>query len=142
MILVKRAYEIAKGELGQKEIDGPGNNKRIVQYHSACDSKYTSDSIAWCSAFVNWCIQSAGGKGTRSAMARSWLAWGRGVAKPTEGDIVVFKRGTDGISGHVGFYVRESKTNIWVLSGNQSNAVNISPYSKTRVLGYRRSLDG
>jgi uncharacterized protein (TIGR02594 family) len=142
MTLCEKAFEIAHGEIGVKEEEGPLNNGRIIQYHKACDSKYTSDSISWCSSFINFCLQQAGGRGTRSAMARSFLSWGKKVTKPKAGDLVIFSRGTDGISGHVGFYVKESKSHISVLGGNQSDAVNISSYAKTRVLGFRRSLDG
>jgi hypothetical protein len=37
----------------------------------------------------------------------------------------------------VGFYVRETARYVFLLGGNQSNAVNIAAYPKTRVIGYR-----
>lgn len=141
MRLIERAYEIAKKEIGTEEQQGEGNNPRVIEYHSSCDSDFTSDAIPWCSAFANFCMQKAGGKGTRSALARSWLAWGRKIFKPHPGCIVIFERGTDGISGHVGFYVKETATNIHVLGGNQGDSVNVSAYSKKRILGYRTSKD-
>lgn len=140
-ILVRDAYRIAIHEIGVIEAPGDANNPRIIEYHSSCSAKFTSDSVPWCSAFVNWCVQKAGGLGTRSAMARSWLNWGKKIDKPFEGCIAVFERGTDGVSGHVAFFVRESKNNIWVLGGNQGNEVDINAYSKRRLLGYRSSLD-
>lgn len=141
MRLIQKAYEIAIGENGVQEFEGEANNPRIIKYHSSCDSKFTSDSIPWCSAFANWCIQSAGGKGTRSAIARSFLAWGNKISKPHVGCIVVFERGTDGISGHVGFFVKENANSVFVLGGNQDNMVCIRALSKRKLLGYRTSKD-
>lgn len=142
MTLCENAFSIAQKELGISEVPGVGNNPRILLYHKACDSAFTSDSVPWCAAFMNWCLQQAGGKGTRSAMARSFLAWGKKVTIPKPGDVVVFKRGTDGISGHVAFFVSATERSIKVIGGNQSNAVTYTTLNKTNLLGYRRSLDG
>lgn len=145
MSLILKAFEIAKTQLGVKEVPGDGNSTKVLEYHKATDLKATSDSVPWCSAFVNWCVQKAGGKGTRDAMARSWLNWGKKAASPQAGDIVVFSRGTDGASGHVAFvYETPSVMNpmIKVLGGNQDDMVCIKSYARARVLGYRRSLDG
>ncbi len=136
------AFIIANKELGVKEVPGSGNNPKIVEYHQACTLKATSDSVAWCSAFMNWCIEKAGGIGTKNAMARSWLLYGEKVASPEVGDIVIFKRGNDGISGHVAFvYEKPSKLSpyIKVIGGNQGDAVSIANYLRANVLGYRRS---
>lgn len=141
MRLIDRAYLIANSQLGVSEVPGNENNKKIIEYHSSCDSKFTSDSIAWCSAFANWCVQKAGGVGTRSAMARSWLGWGNKIDTPHEGCIVIFERGTDGISGHVAFYIKETPNNIQVIGGNQDDQVCIRSYNKKKLLGYRTSKD-
>jgi len=53
---------------------------------------------------------------------------------PTYGAVLVFERGT---GGHVGFAVGQDASSLYVLGGNQSNAVNITPISKARALGYR-----
>jgi hypothetical protein len=50
----------------------------------------------------------------------------------------IFIRGNSNWKGHVGFYVGETAKSIKTLGGNQSNAVNIRHYSKSRVLGFRR----
>jgi hypothetical protein len=39
--------------------------------------------------------------------------------------------------GHVGFVVGESASNLYILGGNQSNAVNIMPIAKTRLIATR-----
>lgn len=134
-------YEIAKAELdaGVKEISGSKNNPRIVLYHSSTGAtgKDTRDAVAWCSSFVNYCVEAAGRTGTDSQWAKDWDNWGQDSTKsPKEGDIVVFSRkgetkdGKKINGGHVGFFVDESATTISVLGGNQSNRVKISEYPK------------
>ncbi len=74
---------------------------------------------------------------TRSAMARSWLGFGKITKTPKRGEcIAVFERGNNGYSGHVGFYEGQGISFIDTLGGNQSNAVNVSEYSKLKLLGY------
>ncbi|MGL4677802.1 MAG: TIGR02594 family protein [Plesiomonas shigelloides] len=131
-------YEIAKGEIGQKEIVGPADNQRIVEYHGTTTLKATDDETPWCSAFVNWCHHQAGIPGTNSAAARSWLNWGVSVTDPQEGDVVIFKRGNPP-SGHVAFFVKREGDIIRCLGGNQSDQVKISGYKVADVLGYRRA---
>jgi uncharacterized protein (TIGR02594 family) len=128
-------YKIALKELGVKEFRG-AENPRIIEYHQETTLKADEDEISWCSAFVNWVMKQAGHQGTRSALARSWLKWGREVKAPYKGCIVVFERG-ESWQGHVGFFVHEENGMIGCLGGNQSDAVSIAYYPKSRVLGYR-----
>jgi uncharacterized protein (TIGR02594 family) len=143
LTLSEQAYIIAMNELGVAEVPGDGNSPRVLEYHKATGLQATEDEVPWCSAFANWCIQKAGGGGTKSAMARSWLRWGKAIEQPQAGDMVIFSRGSDGYSGHVAFYVKkiDDKT-IQVLGGNQMDMVCVANYGTDRVLGYRRSLDG
>lgn len=144
MRLVQRAYEIAKKEIGNKEVPGDGDNQRIIEYLKCVNINEETplhDSIPWCSAFVNFCIQQAGGKGTRSAMARSFLGWGIETKNPKEGDIVVFKRGQSKSKGHVAFVVEVTPLYIKCLGGNQSDSVCIQKYNKSLLLGFRTSKD-
>jgi len=128
---------IAEGEIGVKEIDGSGNNPRVIEYHSVTSLKATDDETAWCASFVSWCLEQAGIKSTRSAAARSYLNWRIKLDKPIIGCIVVFKRGTSKTSGHVAFYMGETEHSILVLGGNQGNKVGIAKYSKVDLLDYR-----
>lgn len=143
--LIQRAFVLAKHELGVHETGL--NNPRIVEYHKCTDLEESmqEEGVSWCSSFVNFCIQKCvdGGKGTRNAMARSWLAWGRKINAPEEGCIVIFRRGNNGFSGHVGFFVgySENRTMLKILGGNQDDKVCIKEYSTSRVLGYRTSKD-
>lgn len=127
---------IARKELGTTEIASGKDNPRIVEYHSATSLKATDDETAWCSAFVNWCLKQAGVKGSNSAMARSFLSWGKAVEQPRLGCIVVFSRGQYP-QGHVAFYVGRDGNRIKVLGGNQSDKVCIVSSSTEQLLGYR-----
>lgn len=129
---------IALAEVGVKEFPGNGDNPRIVEYLKSTNlgAPYNSnDETHWCSGFVNWCVERSGFEGTDSAWARGWMNWGKKLTTPRRGCIAVFKREVN--SGHVAFYIGETATQIKVLGGNQSNAVNISNYPKSRLLGYR-----
>lgn len=125
-------------EKGVKEIRGDEHNPDILKYHDSTSLKATDDETAWCSSFVNWCMEVAGEQGTNSAAARSWLKWGRKITEPEVGCVVVFARGNSSWQGHVGF-VRHVNADgsLDVLGGNQSNAVSIKTYSTDRLLGYR-----
>ncbi|WP_162232398.1 SH3 domain-containing C40 family peptidase [Methylogaea oryzae] len=132
-------FDIAVQEAGTAEISGSGANPRIVEYLRSTTlgaDMAASDETPWCSAFVNFCVEKSGFAGTDSAMARSWLNWGRRTDAPVTGCIVVFERSTSP-SGHVAFYVADSGNEIKVLGGNQGNKVCFADYPKSRILGYR-----
>jgi uncharacterized protein (TIGR02594 family) len=137
---MEASYHIARKELiaSVAEINGAIHNERIVEYHQTTRLKATDDETSWCSSFVNWCIQNSGLVGTQSAAARSWLKWGKSIASPQKGCIVVLKRGNSSWQGHVGFYAGPAENGyIKILGGNQGNQVKISSYKKDKVLGYR-----
>lgn len=73
---------------------------------------------------------------TFSALARHWLSWGEETRTPSEGDLVIFSRGS-GFQGHVGFFVKRDPLTVTVLGGNQNDQVKESRYMRARVLGYR-----
>ncbi|MEL6265309.1 MAG: LysM peptidoglycan-binding domain-containing protein [Pseudomonadota bacterium] len=137
-------YKIARREVGVAEIPGASHAPRVLEYLATCErlplNMRGRDETAWCSAFVNWCVEQAGLAGTNSAWARSWLDEGWGTAEdsdaPRVGAIAVFRRfnaGTDG--GHVAFFERDLGTKIEILGGNQSNKVKTSTYPKNGRLG-------
>lgn len=131
---------IALAEAGVKEFPGSGDNPRVVEYLRSTNlgaPHSSNDETAWCSGFVNWCMERAGFEGTDSAAARSWLNWGEKLDTPRRGCVVVFSRPPNSWNGHVAFYIGETPTHIKVFGGNQSDAVNISKYAKNRLLGYR-----
>lgn len=136
---------VARREIGVQEVPGSANNPRVVEYLHATDNldekTRSKDETPWCSAFVNWCMQQVGIKGTQNALARSWQEWGKHLDEPYVGCIVVFQR--EKKFGHVGFYLGETETHIRVLGGNQQNPetgifeVSEKSYPKADFLEYR-----
>lgn len=125
-------------ELETKEIPGEEDNPRIVEYHKCTSLRSDNDETPWCSAFVNWCLERSGIKGTNSAAARSFLDWGTVLDEPREGCIVILKRGAPP-SGHVCFYAGSDSDTAYFrgLGGNQSNSVKCSRQLVGDILGYR-----
>jgi uncharacterized protein (TIGR02594 family) len=130
--------QIARSEIGQKEIDGEGSNPRIEAYFSYTSLGPQPDHVSWCGAFVSFCLAKAGvlhGKG--SARAADWLSFGQELDTPQMGCIAVLKPQAPGASGHVGFWVGEASGNLMLLGGNQSDQVKESRYPTSEVSGYR-----
>jgi uncharacterized protein (TIGR02594 family) len=144
-------YDRAKRFISLRELEAKGQDHPWIQaFFTTCGyGPNTPDETAWCSALVNgicWLLEIPH---SGSAAARSWLRMGREVNWATVArgfDVVVLKRG-DGqqpgpevlkAPGHVGFYHDHSEEHVWVLGGNQSNAVSIARYPRAQVLGLRR----
>ena len=94
----------------------------------------------WCAAFVNGVLAKSGRKGTGSATAASFLAWGKRTSRPGNGDIVVLSfKGKR--ASHVGFYMGtvtiKGQRFVKVLGGNQKNSVRVTYYPANRVVQYR-----
>ncbi len=71
-------------------------------------------------------------------LARNWMKFGRPLAMPAIGAVLVFWRGArDGTSGHVGFYAGEDAGALHVLGGNQSDAITVARLGRDRLLGMR-----
>ena len=127
---------VARGELGVAEIPGPASNQRIQAYNATTHGGAETDSVPWCSSFVNFCVEKAGFDGTDSKAARSWLDWGVEAEDFVPGCIVVLKR-EDPPKGHVGFYVGRESGRIRLLGGNQGNKVSVASFDADRVIGRR-----
>jgi uncharacterized protein (TIGR02594 family) len=123
---------------GIKEIKGSRHNPKVVQFFKDVGHGWVkNDETAWCAAFVGAMLAHCDMPHTSSLAARSYLQWGRKTSRPKRGDIVVFKRGNSSWQGHVAFYLGEASGRIYVLGGNQANAVNVRSYTKSSLLGYR-----
>lgn len=127
----------ARKLIGTKEIAGPTHNNWIAKGWARLGAGwFNDDETPWCGLFVAHCMEAAGqsypGKGM-FARAKSWADWGKSTPLRL-GCVVVF--GRQG-GGHVGFAVGESASNLYILGGNQSNAVNITPIAKSRAIAYR-----
>jgi uncharacterized protein (TIGR02594 family) len=99
----------------------------------------------WCAGFANAMLVSTGYQGTGSLLARSFLNYGVTTHSPNEGDIVVLRRGHNGYSGHVGFFVGyeyyRGQQYVKVLGGNTRRSVDVGHYPASRVLGYRKPVE-
>jgi uncharacterized protein (TIGR02594 family) len=136
------AYELAQRFVGElTELTGNDNHPLIQWFHMLCALGHEQpDSTPWCSSFANgvcWLLRLPRSK---SAAARSWLNVGVPVdlrAARVGYDVVVLERGP-APQGHVGFFAGQDDTNVFILGGNQGDAVTVAPFAKTRVLGVRR----
>ena len=126
----------AEKYIGLKEIAGPKNNATVVDFWKRIHlNGISNDEVPWCAAFVGAVLENCGYNSTRSGLAKSYLNYGTKQTTPSLGSIVVFSR-TGG--GHVGFVVGKDKAgNIFVLGGNQSDAVNVKKFTTQHVVGYR-----
>jgi uncharacterized protein (TIGR02594 family) len=139
---------IAAAELGVHENSLPGQHtQRILDYHQTTTLRATRDEVPWCSSFVNWVMLQAGHQGTKSALAASWLDWGRTLDAPRPGAITVIKRKGatsdpatgSGTGNHVGFCVSHSAASIRLLGGNQGDRVSYASFMLQAydIRGYR-----
>lgn len=137
MNILKRFLEIAQGELGVHENGGRESNKRIIEYDSTTTLKSQSESMPWCSSFVNWVVTQAGIEGTHSAAAKSWLSWGDRIDQPIPGCIVVLKRGNNPAHRHVGFFIDHQSNLVRLINGNYSNKVCYAMFPTKDILSLR-----
>lgn len=126
--------EIAVREIGIKEYPGAdSNHPRIQAYLSTVNGlsqiDKSQDETAWCSCFINWCIEQVHINGTDSAWAKSWGNWRKAVTPKSAqtGDIAVFDRSS---GGHVSIFIEADAATgeVLVLGGNQSDSVRYSWY--------------
>ncbi|MCH9806774.1 MAG: TIGR02594 family protein [Alphaproteobacteria bacterium] len=125
-------------ELGQSEVAGSRHNPRITAYFKELGhEKHARDEVAWCAAFVGACLERSGHKSTRSLMARSYATHGTALDNERLGCLAVLKRGNNPAFGHVGFVVGWSKERLWLLGGNQGDAVSVTSYPRSRLVALR-----
>jgi uncharacterized protein (TIGR02594 family) len=127
---------------GLQEIPGDEHQPQILTFFKETGHKEIhTDEDAWCSAFMAYCAKKAGLSYSKKATAKSWLSIGKKVSDPQPGDLVIFWReDPNSWKGHVAIYLGKDRlTNeVICLGGNQDDEVNVSAYSESYVLGYRR----
>ena len=128
----------ARKEIGVTTFPEGQSNPRISEYHANTNIAGYDDKAAWCSSFLNWVFDQHGIQGTGSALARSWLDWGRGLDHPELGCVAVLEReDPSGWKGHVGLFLRSTSDQVLLLGGNQLNEVREHSYPISSVLAYR-----
>ncbi|MBR0653845.1 TIGR02594 family protein [Plastoroseomonas arctica] len=138
-------FEIAFREVNQAQLPGPADNARIVEYFGWTSLGESPDSVAWCGAFVSFCLGNAGflRKGTGSARAANWMDFGKPLEGPRKGCVVVLEPQAPGSSGHVAFWDHTDGERIFLLGGNQGGKVGVNAFAlrDVRKFGYRWPLD-
>lgn len=126
---------------GIKEVAGDKHNPAIVAMFKEIGFEWVKDDeTAWCSASLNYFCKRLGYERSGRLDARSWLKLPSIVLEPEIGDIVVFwRKSPNSWEGHVGLFISWDEDSIYVLGGNQSNMLSIAPYSRERLLGFRRA---
>lgn len=133
---------LARKEIGTKEVPGPGDNPAIAKYWDDAgigDVAMGQDEVPWCAAFVGAMLKRGLVEPSGKANARSYEKWGQALASPCLGCIVVISRPPTAWQGHVGFYLGTDKSarRVQLLGGNQSDAVSIAEFSLDRLVAYR-----
>lgn len=128
----------AWAEFGVREKPGAANALPVLAYFAeAGHRQIRDDATPWCAAFLGAMLKRAGIAPSGSLMARSYLKWGETIAAPRLGAIAVLTRGKSASAGHVGFYLGQAGTRVFLLGGNQSDAVTVDAFDAKRILGYR-----
>lgn len=98
------------------------------------------DALPWCGDFIDTAIAIAlpkeprpGALGENPYWAQNWQLLGVPVGE-VYGAIAVFKR--EG-GGHVGIAVGQDATHIYVLGGNQGDAVNVTRIKREQLIALR-----
>lgn len=110
---------VAISQLGINELD---NADKVREYHKVGGGTMREPTVAWCAAFVGWCLNQVGINGTRSAASRSYLKYGQsvGTTNVPYGAIAVFGVPNSG-SGHVAFVAEDKGDKLVCIGGNQSD---------------------
>lgn len=127
----------ARKHIGVTEVPGPRHNPLVLAIWKALGQPFTDDETPWCGGFTGYVLNQVGIKGSNSpAWAKSWATWGKPCDRAL-GAVAVFGRAGGG--GHVGFLVGVSADGkrLYILGGNQSNQVNISPIDASRLIALR-----
>ena len=132
---------LAAAEIGVREVAGAGTNPVIAGYwRDARLRGIKDDAVPWCAGFACAMLERAGFKSPRADSATSFLSWGVLLQKPQLGCIAVFRRQG---GGHVGFVCGVYEGGVYLLAGNQGDAVNIARMpladkaGKPLLAGYR-----
>jgi len=130
--------DAAWAEFGVREIPGKEDAPEILRYfRDAGDTSVETEATPWCAAFLGAMLKRAGYAGTGSLLARSYLDWGERLDSPRFGAVAVLSRGDDPNAGHVGFVLSDTNGKLYLLGGNQGDAVTVASFDKARVLGLR-----
>lgn len=126
----------ARKHIGLKEIKGSKHNPTILSWIANLGGWFTDDETPWCGTFIAECLRVSG-----RAYPKHWYralayeTYGTKLPKAAYGCIGVMSR-TGG--GHVTFIVGETEDGRYLvgLGGNQSDAVNLMKFDKSRFTAF------
>jgi len=136
-------FDVAVQKIGLQELSEPGkHDQEIISFAKDIGHAWVSDDeLAWCASFFGSCMKSAGMQYLRTLRARDYAGFGKSVKyDPATGEGIlpghglVFTRGANPLYGHLAFACSCRKGIAYVLGGNQSNQVNVSPYKLSRLI--------
>jgi uncharacterized protein (TIGR02594 family) len=136
--------QLARADLGVCEAPGAKTNPTIKRYFAdSGHPEVEDDATAWCAAATGSWLKRAGlpiPPRSASLMAMSYESYGTPLVTFQPGCICVFyrtaKRQKDW-RRHVAIGLRETKTHIHVIGGNQGNAVSEQKYAKRDLVTMR-----
>jgi uncharacterized protein (TIGR02594 family) len=95
-------------------------------------------SLPWCGDAVESCIAKTLPSEPLPAnpfFAQSWASWGTDTIVPIVGAIGPIRWTAS--SGHVGIVAGIEGSTVYLLGGNQSNAINVSGFPRSKFIGFR-----
>lgn len=95
-------------------------------------------SLPWCGDAVESCLAKTLPSEPLPAnpfFAQSWASWGIDTIHPIVGAIGVIR--WTPTSGHVGIVAGIEGGTVYLLGGNQSNAINVSGFPRSKFIGFR-----
>lgn len=135
---IPKHMEIALGLIGTKEFPGKPSNPIIDQFFRDAGFPKWKDDVPWCAVFVASMLKRAG---LSNEVAKDHWAWaasyaklGRKLTEPVYGCVGVKTRNG---GGHVGFVVAANSATIWLLGGNQGDAVSIAAFPRKTFTAFR-----
>ena len=128
---INKALEVARSQIGVKEINGSNNSAQINEYRNGVEN-----GVPWCASFVSWCYgrgQNSNNNKTFGYSASSqhirrqaesagvYSKAGSGYT-PKAGDLMILKYSEN--SGHIGIVESVNSDGTFnVIEGNTSNQV-------------------
>lgn len=128
-------YKFASAEIGKNESSDPDLIREMHRYAGLGDWPGTP----WCMSFVQYVLRKKMWFNSAQIWPpTAWAADGHSMGRHSDlthakpGDLVLIER-SGGSGRHIGFFAGMNWNQVQVLWWNQSNAVNITSYNKSRV---------
>lgn len=131
--IIKSVIELAKGEIGVKEVGGNNYGKRVEEYQRIGSGGVVDGGQPWCQYFMNWLLMNATLKKgidylcPTSGYTPFWINWGK-QNKLTEinpamseieiGDFMYVYSSVRKSAKHVALVIAKKKSSVITIEGN------------------------